>query len=116
MKLVTKELERELLKFPFGSQEYTSLKNRQVICKFFNAYGIGTWYVLEAKKLSAGDWLFNGWADLGFGEVGMFTLKELEAPHMCGIPMVERDVLFESGTLLKEYVDVESYGYQSYGY
>lgn len=73
MKLVTKEVEKRLEKFPIRSQE--NVENKKVLVKFF--IGSCTWIVTEAEKMENGDWEFFGWVNLGYGgEWGYFRLSE----------------------------------------
>ena len=45
MKLLTKAIEKKLEKFPLCSQDGKG-DDADIICKFFNPMGSGTWYVL----------------------------------------------------------------------
>jgi hypothetical protein len=68
--------------------------------KFFNPLGIGTWLATELDE--DGDTLF-GLADLGYPELGSFSLAEMqdiELPLGMGI---ERDILFEGEYPLSAY-------------
>lgn len=79
MKLITKELENKFAKSPLHSTEGQG-KNAKVIVKYFYPYGAGTWLVVEAEKQDDGDYLFFGYADLGYGyEGGYFTLSQLQS-------------------------------------
>ena len=72
------------------------------VVKFFNPPGIGTWLATELDE--DGDTLF-GLADLGFPELGAFSLaemQELELPLGMGI---ERDILFEGEFPLSVYAE-----------
>lgn len=78
MKLITKEIEKKLAKFPLHSQD--GKEEKEVVVKFFNPYNGWRCYVCEGKKLEDGDWLFfalvksiklNYWV--------YFTLSELES-------------------------------------
>lgn len=55
MKLITKEIASKLSKSPIYSTEGKSVKD--VLVKFFNPYGVGTWLVFEAEK-DGDDYLF----------------------------------------------------------
>lgn len=81
MKLVTKEVEARLGEYPFYSQDGKG-EEAEVVVKFFNPYGLGSWYVLEAEKQADGDYLFFGYVespiDPLFDEYGYFSLRELE--------------------------------------
>lgn len=92
MKLITKNIEENLLKYPIGSQDGQG-DNAKIIVKFFNPYGIGTWLVTEGEKKSDGDWLFFGCCNLFCWEWGYFTLSELESVRLQdGTQMIERDM------------------------
>lgn len=55
MKMITKEIERLMDKYPLYSQDGKG-KDAKVLFKVFNPYGAMTWYVLEAsEKLEDGD-------------------------------------------------------------
>ena len=73
MKLMTKAIEKKLpaLYATDGAAE------KEVIAKFFNPGGIGTWYVFEGNKLPDGDYEFFGLVDLHVKELGYFRLSEL---------------------------------------
>ncbi len=78
MKLMTKELEQLLKKNPLYSHEGNG-KDAEILIKYFNPYGVGTWLVTEGNKLDDGDWEFFGWVNLGYEwECGYFTLSQLE--------------------------------------
>ena len=97
MKLITKEIERKLIASPLYSHDGDNAENVQVIAKFFNAYGAGTWYITEAEKLGAEDgngWMFYGLAEIGYdAELGYVMSDELNS-----LPGIERD-LYWTGTL-----------------
>lgn len=92
MKLITKEIEAKLLKHPMYSTD--GKEEKEVLVKFFNPYGIGTWYVFEAEK-KGNNWIFFGLVDLYEKELGYFTLRELESIKLpFGLP-IERDKYFD---------------------
>lgn len=95
MKLMTKEIERKLAQYPLYSQDGKG-DDAEIICKFFNPCGAGTWYVLEGEQLPDGDWEFFGIVDLYEREYGYFLLSELQSyrgPFGLGI---ERDLHFNN--------------------
>jgi len=98
MKLITKELEQKFKKFPLYSQDSKG-DNAQIICKFFNPCGVGTWYVMEAEKQEDGDYLFFGYVDLLEKELGYFTLNELKSLRLPFGLTIERDLYFDTCTL-----------------
>lgn len=91
MKLITKQIEKTLLAHPIGSTEKYPVKN--VLVKFFNPCGAGTWYVFEAEKVG-NDWTFFGLVDLYEKELGYFTLSELKAIRLPFGLGIERDLYF----------------------
>lgn len=93
MKLITKEIEKKLQKYPLYSQEG---KDAKVLVKFFNPCGRGTWYVTEAEKKENGDWLFFGLVDLHEREYGYFTLSQLQEIRLPFGLKIERDMYFDT--------------------
>lgn len=104
MKLLTKELEKELKKYPFGSQEGKGVDAR-VIVHFFNPLGAGDWFITEGEKLEDGDYDLFGFCHLGdddmaeFGCVRLSTLENLKLPYQMKI---ERELHYPKDVTLKE--------------
>jgi hypothetical protein len=96
MKLVTKEIEKELAKYPLYSQEKKG-NDARIVCKFFAPAGGFTWYVTEAKK-EENDYTFFGLVINNYGEkeYGYFTLSQLESVKLPFGLKVERDLYFKS--------------------
>ena len=87
MQLLTKQ---NLIDLPaLYSQE--NVANPKAIVKFFNPTGMATWYAFEYSKKER---LFFGYAILhaGCGEVGNFSLDELEALRLPMGLKIERDM------------------------
>ena len=94
MKLITKAIEKELLRHPLYSTD--GKENKKVIVKFFNPCGVGTWLVYEGEKLENGDWEFFGNVDLGYGyEMGYFRLSDLTSIRLPFGLKIERDMYFK---------------------
>ena len=95
MKLVTKEIESRLKKYPLYSQDSKG-GDAVVVCKFFNPVGAFTWYVLEGEKIGK-DYRFFGLVinDYGEREYGYFMLSELESVRLPFGLGIERDIDFE---------------------
>ena len=98
MKLITKEIEKKIEKYPLYSQDGKG-DDAVVICKFFGG-SCWSWYALEGNKLPNGDIEFFGYVVGDYdAELGYFTLSELKSvkfpPFGLGI---ERDMYFK-GTL-----------------
>lgn len=87
MKLLTQEIKKQLPPLGATSEQLDPI----AYVKFFNPCGIGTWWACEFDPESG---IFFGKADLGFPELGTFSLHELESyksPFGLGI---ERDIHF----------------------
>lgn len=99
MKLMTLELEKKFKNYPLYSQEGKGM-NADVIVKYFNPYGAGTWLITEGEKQSDGDWLFFGYCHIIEWEWGYVRLSELESlKPIKGFDLgIERD-LYSSGTV-----------------
>ena len=106
MQLMTQEIEQRLKDYPLYSQDGKG-DEAQVVVKYFNPVGAGTWYVLEGEKQENGDYLFFGFVELLEAEYGYFSLSELESIQ---IPLrmngeiidtvgIERDLYSELKTL-----------------
>ena len=72
MKLLTQETRKQLP--PIGATD--DQIDPVAIVKFFNPTGIGTWWACEFDPKTG---IFFGKADLGFPELGTFSLEELES-------------------------------------
>lgn len=93
MKLVTKEIQKRLAKYPLYSQDGKK-KDAKAVCKFFLCQGVWTWYVLESDEKCeiAFGIVING---AGEGEYGYFSLSELQSIRTQFGLGVERDISFE---------------------
>ena len=89
MKLLTKEILKKLPKL--YATESIPLKEKEVICKFFNPCGTGTWYVLEGQE-EDGDFIFFGLVDLHEKVFGYFSLNELQSLKLSFSLTIERDI------------------------
>jgi DUF2958 family protein len=105
MQLITKEVERELLKTPLGSTEKET--RSKVIVKFFTPWSNWTWYAVEGQKREDGDWEFFGLVEGLETELGYFVLSELQSVTGPGGLRVERDRHFDKRVLDKETNKVE---------
>ncbi len=103
---MTKLLTQEILKKlpPLYANENLEPEQVKVIAKFFNPYGIGTWYATEFDPKEG---LFFGFANLGddtLAELGYFSLEELEEFRHLDHPalMIERDRFWNEDTTLAD--------------
>lgn len=100
MKLMTKEIEKELEKNPLCSHDGEG-DEAKVIVKYFNPYGLGTWLITEGEKQKDGDWLLFGKMNIYEWEWGYVLLSELEnvRVNVFGMDMkLERD-MYCTGTV-----------------
>ena len=102
MKMITKEIEKKMDRFPLYSQDGKG-DDAKVICKVFNPYGAQSWYILEAgEKQPDGDRelfaLVTGLGEMEYGYLMLSDLTELKI-DVFGYKMpLERDVWF-NGTV-----------------
>ena len=98
--LINKGIESAFAKHPLYSQDGKG-GEADILVKYFNPYGRGRWYVLEANKLPDGDYELYGLTDMGYGEkeYGYFLLSELQnytfkLPNGYPVGGIERDMYF----------------------
>lgn len=91
MKLFTKEIDKKLFaQYHLGS----NLNKQKVICKIFNPYGKGTWYILNSDP-SDPDYL---WAIVDLFEVEVVSVSRSDLENIKVPPFnmnLERDLYFE---------------------
>lgn len=102
MMLMTKELEKTLEKYPIGSQDGKGM-DAEVVVKYFNPCGAGTWLITEGEKQENGDWLLFGYCNIFEWEWGYVTLSELESVHLPFGLTIERELYVTGGTV-KDYI------------
>lgn len=95
MKLMTKNLEEKIINYPFGSQDSKGY-DAEVIIKYFNPVGSGTWLITEAEKQNDGDYLMFGYCNITDWEWGYVSLRELESIKLPLGMKIERD-LYSNG-------------------
>lgn len=93
MKLLTKAIIKKLPKL--YATEGIPLQEKEIVCKFFNPCGAGTWYVIEGQE-EDGDFIFFGLVDLHEKEFGYFSLNELQLIKLPFGLTIERDIHFFS--------------------
>lgn len=103
MKLITKQLQKDLAKYPLYSQDGKG-EDAVVVCKFFlQGY---TWYVLEAEKADNG-YEFFGIIVGQHTEYGYFTLSQLESVTGQWGLRVERDRCFKATKVKDLHLNIE---------
>lgn len=98
MLLMTKELEKTFEKYPLYSQEDKGMKS-EVVMKYFNPCGAGTWLITEGEKQEDGDWLFYGYCHIIEWEWGYVMLSELESVNLPFGLKIEREMYVTGGTV-----------------
>lgn len=93
MNLRPYEVIEKFEQFPLGSQEDKGF-NAEVIVKYFNPFGAGTWLITEAEPQVDGDWLLFGLCHIYEWEWGYVSLSELEK-----IGFIERDLYCKGKTV-----------------
>jgi hypothetical protein len=96
MKLMTKAIEKRIPEL--RGQDGKSWEETTVYAKFFNPVGHATWFATEYDPEER---MFFGWAELhpGCGELGYFSLDELESVRLRFGLGIERDRHFPEKSL-----------------
>ena len=99
MQLLTDEI-KSILPALYSTEDIPC-EEKQIVCKFFNPMGAGTWLIAEGEEQATGDWLFFGYCDLGLGtpEWGYVSLSELESVKLPLGLGIERDIYFSAQTI-----------------
>ena len=100
--LMTRELENTFINYPLGSQDGKGM-DAEVIVKYFNPCGAGTWLITEGEKQEDGDWLLFGYCHLFEWEWGYVLLSELESVRLPFGLSIERE-LYVTGGCVKDYI------------
>tara|TARA_R110002020_G_scaffold1370_2_gene6267 strand:- start:153 stop:485 length:333 start_codon:yes stop_codon:yes gene_type:complete len=88
MHLLTKKIQEKATKqYKLGSD----LEKQNVVAKFFNPTGDGTWYLMNMKDRDYA-WGIVNWIGLEIGSFSINELEEVKLPFGMGI---ERDIYFE---------------------
>lgn len=103
MLLMTKELEKKFEKYPIGSQEGL-MEDAEVVVKYFNPAGSGTWLITEGEKQENGNWLMFGYCHIFEWEWGYVMLSELESIQLPFGLGIERE-MYVTGGKVSDYVD-----------
>ena len=96
MMLMTKELEKEFEKYPLGSQDGL-MEDAEVVVKYFNPCGAGTWLITEGEKQEDGDWLLFGYCNIVEWEWGYVMLSDLEGVNLPFGLKIEREMYVTGG-------------------
>lgn len=102
MKLMTKELEKAFENYPLYSQDGKGM-DADVVVKYFNPCGRGTWLITEGEKQDDGNWMFFGYCHIFEWEWGYVMLSELENVRLPFGLSIERE-MYNTGEKVKDYV------------
>lgn len=109
MKLMTKTIEKKFEKYPLYSQDGKG-KEAEVIVKYFNPSGVGTWLITEANKMENGDYEMYGYIELGYEwEWGYVLLSQLENIRLPYGLKIERDMYCGSNKKVKDLARGDNY-------
>ena len=103
MMLITKEVEKRLGAHPIYSQDGKG-GEAEVIVKFFNPTGAGTWLITEGEQQANGDWILYGYCHILEWEWGYVRLSELQAFRGRFGLGIEREMYTKPGTKIKDLV------------
>lgn len=90
MKLLTKEIISKFEKHPFHSQDGKGM-DAEVLVKYFNPCGTGTWLITEAER-EGDDWRLFGYCHIYEWEWGYLMLSELASLRLPFGLTIERDI------------------------
>ena len=90
MKLLTKEIISKFEKHPFHSQDGKGI-DAEVLVKYFNPCGSGTWLITEAER-EGDDWSLFGYCHIHEWEWGYLMLSELASLRLPFGLTIERDI------------------------
>lgn len=100
MKLLTKEIQKQLPYCRYNEEQGRSLKEHICIFKLFAPWSSYTLFVCEGEKQDDGDWLLWGLVTgLAEDEFGYTMLSEIEALNGPAGLKIERDLYFDSKPL-----------------
>lgn len=103
MMLMTKELAEKFNNYRIGSQEGL-MEDAEVVVKYFNPCGAGTWLITEGEQQENGDWLLFGYCHIFEWEWGYVMLSELESVRLPFGLKIEREMYGASGKKVKDYL------------
>lgn len=107
MKLMTKEIEEKLKS---NRQDNTTLIEREVIVKYFNPTGAGTWLITNGEKDEDGNWILFGFCCIDEWEWGTISLNELKTVKLPFGLGIERDLYCKNKTV-RELAKIEGFEY-----
>ncbi|MDE6779305.1 MAG: DUF2958 domain-containing protein [Alistipes sp.] len=102
MQLLTEELISKFEAHPFHSQEEKGFE-AQVLVKYFNPMGAGTWLITEAER-EGDDWRLFGYCHLFEWEWGYVMLSDFQEIRLPLGLTIERDLYLSEQATVKSSV------------
>lgn len=102
MQLLTEEIISKFKAHPFHSQEEKGFE-AQVLVKYFNPMGAGTWLITEAER-EGDDWRLFGYCHLFEWEWGYVMLSDLQEIRLPFGLTIERDLYLSEQATVKSSV------------
>ena len=107
MQLMTQEIEKKLEDVVYYPK-VDDWDEAEVIVKYFNPYGAGTWLIVGGEK-DGDEWILYGYAEIGqgweWGSVFLHELQEYRSP-LFGLG-IERDLYCE-GQRVKDLINFDA--------
>ena len=92
-----------------GTQENTPSMEQEVLVKFFNPCGVGTWIITSIEQ-EGNDYLMYGACELGYGyEWGYVSLNELKSVRLPFGLTIERDLYIKPRSKVKDLLKEEDF-------
>lgn len=101
MNLLTDEIISKFETHPFGSQEGKGME-AEVLVKYFNPCGVGTWLITEAER-EGDDWRLFGYCYMSEWEWGYLMLSDLESVQFPYGLTIEREI-YSGSDKVSDYV------------
>jgi len=99
MKLLTKQIEKRLIKNYEVNKDKAETVEHKVVLKLFNPTGLGTWYLSEYDPETRLAFGLSCLQEKELGDVSMDEIQDFKGRFGLGI---ERDIMFESNKLTLE--------------
>lgn len=103
MKLLTEEIIERFKEYPLYSQDGKGMDS-DVLVKYFNPCGAGTWLITEAELQEDGDWLLFGYCHIQCFEWGYVLLSELQNLKLPLGVTIEHDLYIPKNAKVKDLI------------
>jgi hypothetical protein len=103
VELLTNKIIKKFEEYPLYSQEDKGMES-EVVVKYFNPCGAGTWLITEAVQQEDGDWLMFGYCHIFCWEWGYVLLSELQNLRLPFGLAIERDLHVKEGATVRELI------------